>query len=57
MYLNGIDRIDSKLGYVEGNVVSCCKICNSAKGDLTLAEFENWINKMIKFKTNENNIS
>lgn len=55
MYLNGIDRIDSNLGYIEGNVVSCCKICNSAKGDLTLIEFENWINKLIKFKTNENN--
>lgn len=28
---NGIDRVDSKLGYTIGNSVSCCKICNVAK--------------------------
>ena len=28
---NGIDRINSSLGYVHGNVVSCCKHCNWAK--------------------------
>ena len=28
---NGIDRVDSSKGYVEDNVVSCCKYCNTAK--------------------------
>jgi 5-methylcytosine-specific restriction endonuclease McrA len=36
---NGIDRIDSALGYVIGNVVSCCKQCNYAKLDHSYDEF------------------
>jgi len=30
--LNGIDRINSDLGYVVGNVVPCCPTCNIMKG-------------------------
>jgi hypothetical protein len=37
--LNGIDRIDSTKGYIGGNCVSCCKLCNSAKGDLSTDDF------------------
>lgn len=40
---NGIDRINNDLGYVKDNVVSCCKICNFAKRDLSKQEFEEWI--------------
>ena len=36
---NGIDRKDNALGYVEGNVVSCCKFCQYAKRDLPYEEF------------------
>lgn len=36
---NGIDRIDNNLGYVEGNVVPCCKHCNTAKLTRTPEEF------------------
>lgn len=36
---NGIDRRDNALGYIEGNVVSCCKICNLMKRNLTEKEF------------------
>lgn len=36
---NGIDRIDSSKGYIEGNVVSCCKICNEMKMDRSQVEF------------------
>lgn len=39
----GIDRIDSNKGYVFGNVVPCCKICNCAKSTLTQQEFFDWI--------------
>lgn len=28
---NGLDRLDSSLGYVNENVVACCKICNRMK--------------------------
>lgn len=32
---SGIDRVDNNKGYVEGNVVSCCIVCNSMKRDFT----------------------
>ena len=28
---NGIDRVDSSIGYIEENCVSCCATCNKAK--------------------------
>ena len=37
--LNGIDRVNSALGYVRGNVVPSCKHCNRAKLDRTPEEF------------------
>ena len=46
---NGIDRIDSSKGYIEYNVVSCCKICNYAKRDMSQAEFLEWIDRISKF--------
>lgn len=36
---NGIDRIDSDKGYVEGNVVPCCQPCNEMKSDKSRDEF------------------
>lgn len=36
---NGVDRINSDLGYVDGNVVPCCKVCNIMKNVLTVEEF------------------
>lgn len=43
---NGIDRVDSSKGYFKDNVVPCCKVCNRAKSDLSLAEFKDWIIKL-----------
>ena len=34
----GIDRKNNNLGYVPGNVVPCCRICNVAKNDFFSAE-------------------
>src|ERR1700722_17552573 len=28
---NGIDRNENDIGYIPGNVVPCCKMCNKAK--------------------------
>lgn len=39
---NGLDRIDNSLGYIADNVVSCCWICNRAKRELSLEEFNEW---------------
>jgi hypothetical protein len=46
---NGIDRIDSNLGYVLNNCVACCGTCNVAKNDLPYIEFKNWIKRIIEF--------
>lgn len=40
---NGIDRIDSTLGYVRGNVRSACWRCNRAKNDTTDEEYWEWL--------------
>lgn len=39
MDTNGLDRLDSKLGYEDGNVVPCCSDCNYLKGTLPLDKF------------------
>lgn len=39
---NGIDRINSHLGYEPENVVPCCKTCNYAKSNMNIAEYQAW---------------
>lgn len=36
---SGLDRIDNNVGYVVGNLVSCCGTCNRMKSDLFLPQF------------------
>ena len=43
---NGVDRVDSTKGYFNDNVVTCCKICNRAKSNLSLNDFKDWINRV-----------
>lgn len=43
---NGIDRIDSSIGYEPNNVVPCCKICNRAKSNMDKDEFIKWATKV-----------
>jgi len=50
---NGIDRQDNAKGYIPGNCVSCCRICNYAKHALTLEEFKSWIQRLIEFNANK----
>ena len=40
---NGIDRVDNEIGYLESNVVPCCKDCNIAKRAMTKEQFINWV--------------
>lgn len=44
--MNGIDRVDNSLGYVDGNCVSCCRTCNVAKGTMTTEEFRAWVQRI-----------
>jgi len=46
IYYNGIDRVDSSKGYAKENVVTCCKVCNRAKSNMSLEDFKNWIMKV-----------
>lgn len=39
---NGIDRVDNDKGYTLENSVTCCIVCNKAKRDLTVEEFNAW---------------
>lgn len=43
---NGIDRIDSSIGYVFDNCVPACKKCNRAKNDMSTEEFKTMIKKI-----------
>lgn len=47
--VNGIDRIDSSIGYTVDNCVPCCKICNVMKNSLTKREFLEWVEKIYKY--------
>ena len=44
--INGIDRLESEIGYSVGNVVSCCSTCNFAKLEMTKDEFLEWIERV-----------
>jgi hypothetical protein len=39
---SGIDRIDNSKNYTKQNSVPCCKICNYAKSNMNLKEFQDW---------------
>lgn len=39
LFLNNIDRLDNSKGYIEGNMVTCCKTCNMMKNTLNEATF------------------
>jgi|ERR1035437_3575829 NOL1/NOP2/fmu family ribosome biogenesis protein len=38
---NGIDRVDSSIGYIFTNCVSCCIMCNRMKLDFKIKDFLN----------------
>ena len=47
--INGIDRLDSNIGYTNENSVTCCKTCNFAKNTLSESEFYLWIKKIYEY--------
>lgn len=44
-HYNGIDRVNNDKGYVTGNVVPCCLICNRAKNSWSAEEFKAWVKR------------
>jgi hypothetical protein len=53
VYYNGIDRVDNRRGYLPDNVVSCCRVCNLAKGTMTTDEFISWVFRVAKLSGRE----
>ena len=46
---NGIDRIDSLIGYLANNIVPCCAQCNLMKNDYSKDSFLSHVNKIFNF--------
>ena len=51
---NGIDRLDSNIGYVIDNCVSCCKICNYMKCSLPVDVFLKRIEHILTYNNKIN---
>lgn len=43
---NGLDRVDNTKGYTKDNIVTCCSLCNKAKGVLQQDEFYSWVKRL-----------
>jgi len=43
---NGIDRLLNTEGYTPNNVVTACWNCNNARGNRTLSDFNNWVERV-----------
>lgn len=41
--INGIDRLNSNIGYSSDNTVPCCKYCNTAKNTMSIEDFKKWV--------------
>jgi len=52
-YYSGIDRVDNSKGYLESNVVACCKNCNALKGELSFEDFISHIKRLYLNVTNK----
>lgn len=49
LYVNGVDRIDSNLGYTKDNCVPCCTMCNRMKLDYNINDFITHVRKISNF--------
>lgn len=45
-----LDRIDNSKGYLFDNITPCCKVCNRAKGTLSVPEFLEWGSRLANFQ-------
>lgn len=47
---NGVDRLNSDLGYMVGNCVPCCTFCNKGKSAKSVKEFEAYLDQVARFR-------
>lgn len=50
---NGVDRRNNNEGYVLGNVVPCCKLCNWMKNQFSESDFLNHCKRITEFQNNK----
>lgn len=50
VFSNGLDRVDSSMGYLINNIVPCCKYCNFAKLDRSEMEFLEWAKRLMDYQ-------
>ena len=50
IYYNGIDRIDSAIGYIEINVTTACFICNRSKSNLAMTDWLKHLDRIAEFR-------
>lgn len=56
-HYNGLDRLDSSLGYSEENTVPCCKACNYAKHTMSVPEFLEWASRLYMYSCSKTSIT
>ena len=49
--LNGIDRSNNMLGYTKNNTVPCCQMCNKAKSNASINDWNNWLQRVVDYYT------
>lgn len=49
-YANGVDRIDSSIGYTDKNCIPACKICNNMKWHFTKEDFFKQVKLILEYK-------
>jgi hypothetical protein len=54
---NGIDRVDPNFGYTIQQCVSCCKICNTGKMNLSYREWQAHLDQLAKYQKKREVIS
>lgn len=47
--MNGVDRINSDIGYEPNNCVPCCIVCNRMKMALTVEQFVQHVNRVCEY--------
>jgi hypothetical protein len=50
IFVNGVDRLDNEIGYIENNLVPCCSTCNYMKRMMEAEEFILHCRKVGEFK-------
>jgi hypothetical protein len=45
----GLDRVDNGMGYITGNVISCCSLCNFLKLDRSVIDFISHCRRVVEY--------